>query len=375
MRRVEFKSPAKADVAVLSRNLELWPVLREIVEDWRVVEIETIRSPIGLLDAPRIWRTMRRQDATLGYASMAARIRRSGARVLVAVDQTSEVIEELGRLLPETHQVLIAHGSQRHDILREIHRIRYRDKRVLCVWGQSDADLYREVDENPATCHVVGSLRNSDFLRRNPNLRPTTQGKSLLFVSQYSGRAEEGTTFGGKREEILALVKSHVRRYCLSRDVSLTVALRPPVSAPHAPGQVDAERRHYERVFAGLRLNFTDPSRAYSTYIASDESDVTIGVPTGSLTESFGRGNKVLMIRQTPTSGTYYGFPVDGDWLLTEPDFDEFAARLDKLRKSRREDLAAQWRDAREYVVANAETDAPISIVRDHIARALNGVT
>jgi len=375
MRRVEFKSPAKADVAVLSRNLELWPVLREIVKDWRFVEIETIRSPIGLLDAPRIWRTMRRQGATLGYASMAARIRRSGARVLVAVDQTSEVIEELGRLLPDLHQVLIAHGSQRPEVLRDIHRMKHRDKRVLCVWGVSDADLYRDAVKNPVICHVVGSLRNADFLRRNPNARPTTQGKSLLFVSQYSGQAEESNTSGGKREEILALLKSHVRQYCLSRDVPLTVALRPPVSAPHAPGQVDAERNHYERVFEGLRLNFTNPSESYSTYLASDESDVTIGVPSGALTESFGRGNKVLMIRQKPSSGTYYGFPVDGDWLLTEPDFDEFAARLDKLRNSRREDLAAQWRDAREYVVANAETDAPISIVRDHIARALNRAT
>ncbi|MBM3815906.1 MAG: hypothetical protein ACKOI3_04305, partial [Actinomycetota bacterium] len=374
MRRVEFKSPAKADVAVLSRNLELWPVLREIVEDWRVVEIETIRSPIGLLDAPRIWRTMRRQDATLGYASMAARIRRSGASVLVAVDQTSEVIEELGRLLPDLHQVLIAHGSLRADHL-SMHSITRRENRVLCTWGDSDIEIYRTLGDAAVECRAVGSMRNAGYVRLHPLAKQRSVQHQLLLISQYSGADEEEAESPRKRDQILRTLKSHVRRYCLARDVSLTVALRPPVSAPHAPGQVDAERRHYERVFEGLRLNFTDPSKAYSTYLASDESDVTIGVPSGGLTESFGRGNKVLMIRQTPTSGTYYGFPVEGDWLLTEPDFDEFAARLDKLRNSRREDLAAQWRDAREYVVANAETDAPISIVRDHIARVLNGIT
>jgi len=374
MRRVEFKSPAKADVAVLSRNLELWPVLREIVEGWRVVEIETIRSPIGLLDAPRIWRTMRRQDATLGYASMAARIRRSGASVLVAVDQTSEVIEELGRLLPDLHQVLIAHGSLRADHL-SMHSITRRENRVLCTWGDSDIEIYRTLGDAAVECRAVGSMRNAGYVRLHPLAKQRSVQHQLLLISQYSGADEEEAESPRKRDQILRTLKSHVRRYCLARDVSLTVALRPPVSAPHAPGQVDAERRHYERVFEGLRLNFTDPSKAYSTYLASDESDVTIGVPSGGLTESFGRGNKVLMIRQTPTSGTYYGFPVEGDWLLTEPDFDEFAARLDKLRNSRREDLAAQWRDAREYVVANAETDAPISIVRDHIARVLNGIT
>ncbi|MFM7525815.1 MAG: hypothetical protein ACKO48_04770 [Actinomycetota bacterium] len=374
MRRVEFKSPAKADVAVLSRNLELWPVLREIVEDWRVVEIETIRSPIGLLDAPRIWRTMRRQDATLGYASMAARIHRSGASVLVAVDQTSEVIEELGRLLPDLHQVLIAHGSLRADHL-SMHSITRRENRVLCTWGDSDIEIYRTLGDAAVECRAVGSMRNAGYVRLHPLAKQRSVQHQLLLISQYSGADEEEAESPRKRDQILRTLKSHVRRYCLARDVSLTVALRPPVSAPHAPGQVDAERRHYERVFEGLRLNFTDPSKAYSTYLASDESDVTIGVPSGGLTESFGRGNKVLMIRQTPTSGTYYGFPVEGDWLLTEPDFDEFAARLDKLRNSRREDLATQWRDAREYVVANAETDAPISIVRDHIARVLNGIT
>jgi hypothetical protein len=374
MRRVEFGRPAKADVAVLSRNLELWPVLREIIDGWSVVEVETIRSPIGLLDAPRILRTMRGQGTTLGYASMATRIRRSGAKVLVAVDQTSEVIEELGRLLPETHQVLIAHGSLRADHL-SMHSITRRAGRVLCTWGESDIEIYRTLGDSAVECRAVGSMRNAGYLRLHPLAQRRSVQHQLLLISQYSGADEEEAESPRKRDQILRILKSHVRRYCLSRDVPLTVALRPPVSAPHAPGQVDAERRHYERVFEGLRLGFTDPSKAYSTYLASDESDVTIGVPSGALTESFGRGNKVLMIRQTPTSGTYYGFPVDGDWLLTEPDYEEFATRLDTLRNARREDLAAQWRQAREYVVANAESDTPISLVRDHIARALNRAT
>ena len=101
MRRIELARPAAADVAVLSRNLELWPVLHEVVAGWRVVEIETIQSPVRLLDMPGIVRTMRQQGTSLGYASMASRIRSSGAKVLVAVDQTAEVIEELGRLIPE----------------------------------------------------------------------------------------------------------------------------------------------------------------------------------------------------------------------------------------------------------------------------------
>jgi len=374
MRRIEIAPPPEADVAVLSRNLDLWPVLREIVDGWRVVEVETIQSPIGLLDAPRIWRTMRGKGTSLGYASMAARIHRSGAKVLVAVDQTSEVIEELGRLLPELHQVLIAHGSIRADHL-SMHRITHRENRVFCVWGHSDAEVYRTLGDIAVDCQPVGSLRNAGYVRQYPLHQPRVIHHPVLLVSQYSGADEEQASSTRKRDQILRTLKDHVRRYCVANNLPLTIALRPPASAPHAPRQVDAERRHYERVFDGVRLNFTDPSQAYSTYLASDEADVTIGVPSGALTESFGRGNKVLMIRQTPSTGTYYGFPIEGDWLLTEPTYEEFAARLDKLRAATRADCAAQWQVAREYVVANAETDSPIELVRSQIARALSSAT
>ena len=373
MRRIELARPAAADVAVLSRNLELWPVLREVVAGWRVAEIETIQSPVRLLDMAGIVRTMRQRGTSFGYASMASRIRSSGAKVLVAVDQTAEVIEELGRLIPELSQVLIAHGSQRPEVLRDIHRVAYRDRRLLCVWGQSDVDLYARAVEKPVNCVVVGSLRNADFMRKSQGTLRRSASHMLLFVSQFAGQSEADASDTGKRQQILDLLKDHVGRYCRLNDLKLTVALRPPVSAPHAPGQVDAERRHYERVFEGINLRFTDPSKAYSTYVASDEADVTIGVPSGALTESFGRGNKVLMIRQTPSSGTYYGFPVEGDWLLTEPTYEEFAARLDVLRAANREQCANQWRASREYVVANAESDAPVALVRELIAKALNG--
>jgi len=372
MRRIELARPAAADVAVLSRNLELWPVLHEVVAGWRVVEIETIQSPVRLLDMPGIVRTMRQQGTSLGYASMASRIRSSGAKVLVAVDQTAEVIEELGRLIPELRQVLIAHGSIRADHLA-MHRITRRTNRVLCVWGESDVEVYRSLGGAGTECRAVGSMRNADYLRLHPLPKQRNVRHQLLFISQYSGSEEEKLTSTRKRDEILRTLKDHVSRYCKTNNLPLTVALRPPVSAPHAPGQVDAERRHYERVFEGINLRFTDPSKAYSTYIASDEADVTIGVPSGALTESFGRGNKVLMIRQTPSSGTYYGFPVEGDWLLTEPTYEEFSARLDVLRAANREDCANQWRKGRDYVVANAESDASIALVRELVAKALNG--
>lgn len=132
MRRIESAAAPPADVAVLTRNLELWPVLREVVEGYSVLELETIKTPLNLRDVMRVLRHVVVDKASLGYASMAARLHRSGVKVLLAVDQTAEVVEELGRLLPDLRQVVIAHGSVRAENLAH-HRIRRREQRILCV--------------------------------------------------------------------------------------------------------------------------------------------------------------------------------------------------------------------------------------------------
>lgn len=373
MRRIEFSAAPRADIALLKRNLEFWPVFREIVSGFSTIELETIGSPVNGRDVMQVARDLVARKSTLGYASMAARFRKSGARVLLAADQVWQVADALNELLPSVPQVLVAHGTQRSEIIRDFYKVVARPGRVLCVWGQSDVDLYREASRDGVECRVVGSLRNADYLRLHPLKMDRAIRRNLLFVSQYSGQEEDNPSPTSKRNQILLALKNHLRRYCTDHSVDLTVALRPPVSAPHAANQVSDEIAHYMRVFDGVRLHFTDPSLPYASYLASDESDVTVGVPSGALTESFGRGNKVLMFRQSPESGSYYGFPVEGAWLVTEPTYKQFAERLDFLRERPRAELVAEWREVREYVVANAVSDSPLRIVRDFVTRSVNG--
>jgi hypothetical protein len=373
MRRIEFSAAPRADVALLKRNLEFWPVFREIVSGFSTIELETIGSPVNGRDVAPVVRDLFAKKATLGYASMAARFRKSGARVLLASDQTSQPISELGRLVPMMQQVLIAHGSHRRKHIHDPNRITGRENRVLCVWGQSDIDLQREASVDGVRCRAVGSLRNAGYLRLHPlrEKRPTEH--ELLFISQYAGREEGHSSPTSKRNQVLLLLKSHLRRYCSENSLALTVALRPPISAPHAVNQQTEEKRHYQHLFAGVRLRFTDPTQLYASYRASDEADVTIGVPEGTLTESFGRGNKVLMFGESSAKTSHYEFPLDGPWLVREPIYEQFAERMDYLRGKSRVELAAEWQDARQYVLANAESDAPLAIVRDLISRCVSG--
>ncbi len=375
MRRIEIASVLRADVAVLTRNLELWPVLREVIEGFSVLELETIKTPLNLRDTRRVLRHIIVDKTSIGYASMAARLHRSGVKVLLVVDQTLEVVNELGRILPDLPQILIAHGSQREQVLAEFHRVPHRDNRVLCVWGKSDADIYAKgIGEHQSVyCEPVGSLRNAGYLRLHPLNSARVARVPLLFISQYSGQDEEDTSSTSKRNQILTLIKAHLRRYCIEHHLPLHVALRPPASAILEPKQSLNERRHYEKAFSGVHLSFTDPTDSYASYRASDESDITVGVPTGALTESFARGNKVLMVKQDPNTGSYYGFPVDGDWVLTEPSYEQFATRLDELRSMSRQAVSAKWLREREYMVANADSDAPIQLVQVLIRRAILG--
>jgi surface carbohydrate biosynthesis protein len=372
MSRISVSPTQRADVAVLKRNLELWPVFREVLSGFSVLELETIKTPLNVRDSFRIAKHVIADKASIGYASMAAQLQRSEVKVLLAVDQTSQVVEELGRLLPELRQVVIAHGSIRADSLKG-HLIKRRNHRVLCAWGQADADAYGSVIDEPVDVRAIGSLRNAHHLRQQTLNLDRSARYPLLFISQYSGKEEESSTDDSKRVQILRTLKSHVHKYCQERGCPLLVALRPPVSAPHTPSQRSDEVRHYEGLFSGVQLSFTDSMRAYSSYVASDESDVTIGVPSGALTESFARGNKVLMFRQDPATGGYYGFPLEGPWLLTEPTYEEFAERLDALRSTQREKWAAEWQSEREYMVANAESDRPITMVREMLERAIRG--
>lgn len=372
MGRLNFSRTQRADVAVLKRNLELWPVFRDIVAGHSVLELETIKTPLNVRDVFRIVRYVIVNKASVGYASMAAQLRRSRVKVLLAVDQTSQVVEELGRLLPELRQVVVAHGSIRDGTLHLMKTTR-RHGRVLCVWGQSDVDVYQRVVESPVQCRIVGSLRNADYKRQNMRVTVNSRKYPLLLISQYAGAIEDDLSHASKRVQILGEMKRLTHRYCSERSLPLRVALRPPVSSAVSQEHRDDEIRHYQQMFDGVELSFTNPDLAYSSYLASDESDVTIGVPSGALTESFARGNKVLMFRQDPASGGYYGFPIEGQWLLTEPTYDQFAERLDVLRAMRREDCANSWRAEREYMVANAESDESIKLVRQLIDRAICG--
>ena len=372
--RLKLTSTPRAQVAILAVNLRYWPELLELCDGLQVVVIETQRAPLRISRLRRILQLWRSDYTTLGFAAAAAELEASGAKVLVAIDQSFEAIHQLGQLLPVVPQVLVAHGSIRNENIKRA-GIMHRDHRLLAVWGEQDVLAYSESCEVPVQCIPIGSLRNAVYLKSR-TAPPTAESRHpLLFVSQYSGKRETLDEGNPDRLRTLNLTKRHLARYCRERSIPLRIALRPAVSGDLMPDLHEEEKQHYFQVFESVKISFSDPSVRYSTYWESDCADVTIGVPAGSLTESFARGNKVLMIRQNPISGSYYGFPLDGIWLLTEPTYQEFAQRLDTLREIDLETWANVSTDARCQMIQDGESDRAFWLIREIVLKFVSRST
>lgn len=365
-RRFTLRS-SDSELAALRVNLDYWPQLRELLKGLEYLEIETKNSAIPILGVPRVAvrRTTRQQG--IGWAFIAETIRRSRAHTLIALDSPSEPIAKLGALAPEVSQLLIAHGSLRRETLIRYHQfLRTKHKsRQFFVWGKHDEELVKDLFGPEVDCIPVGSIKNALYQRRQPNGQKLHE---IVLVSKFAGRAKEASgLLHPSRARVINLLTDHLRRYCITKRVAIHVALTAPRLGELPLTHWEEERHYFAEIFSGVKLTFSEPTREFSTYYACDSGDVTVGIPSGSLTESFGRGNKVLMLAQLLHTGDRYGFPFPGPWLTHEPTYGEFESSLSQIRNMSRAQFAIEADNARSLVLENPNSDKAARLVREAV--------
>lgn len=369
MRKLVLK-PKRAEIVGLETNLELWPEIVLLTAGFKTAFVATQKSPIPVSHPIHIAKGIIKDNLSIGWSSIATIIRSTSARAFFSIDIPSEASQMLTRMLPELPQVILAHGSLRAENLLKSHQYLTapNPNRKLLVWGQHDVELIHEVVGSHVQCAVVGSLRNAGYhlMRRASKVRPT-KNNELLLVSQYSPKAELNYSFNETRARVLHMMKQHLSRYCRVHGIPLLIALRPKVSGEVAPGQWEEERRHYREIFWGVDVTFTDPNEKYSTYAASDASNVTIGVPSGSLTESCGRGNKVLMFGAAQAPQSMIAFPHKGLWLVEEPSYEEFSDVLSALRNLTDLQFGEYTSLFIGRMIANAKDSSTVEQIRGHL--------
>ena len=370
-RRLILKQESRG-VAVLQANLDRWPELVEVVEDLNPLIIQTQNSPIPLLGLPRIMLQQLTQRQKFGWASIAEVVRQSGIHTLVAKDSPAEPLEQIGFFAPEITQLLIGHGSLRHETLLRHYQFlaNKHSSRRLLLWGRYDVELIQSVFGSDIDCVPVGSFQNALYMRRwqkSPKLY------EIVYVSKFTGRDREASSAAHPdRSRLFALLKSHLRRYCLENGIEIHIALSPKRHSELSSVHLEEERQYYAEEFSGVPLTFTNPSEKFSTYSASDSAEVTIGIPSGSLTESFGRGNSVLMFGQSPETGSHYGFPYEGPWIVFEPSYQEFASRLSQIRMTSQRQFAAEAEPIRKLILENFDSDKTVNLIREEIQKAIS---
>jgi hypothetical protein len=366
--RLRFSRIQRADVLLLENERSSWPELKFLAQEFRMLELPTSKPAYEMRAFFSILFVAARKSMRPGYAQMGCLAKRSGAKLLLATEGGHrEHIAALNTLMPDLPQVLISHGSIRVDNISSARIHPNNENQLLVAWGEADLDTYKKSKVKPPNIVVAGSLRNSIYWARHRQGKPPLDKIfPISLVSNFADSKEESDS-RPIRSKVLRLMKDNLARYCRERKLPVRILLRPGLSGQPLPGAKEREIQHFKEVFSGVPLSFSDTSKPYVTYLESDQSEVTIGVPSGSLTESFARGNKVLMISQLPSTGDYLGFPRDGLYLLHEPSYKAFAERLDAIRDMSTGGFADKFHLDREYVVANATSDLTAHLILDLI--------
>ena len=304
-------------ISISLTRLKLWPSLR-------------------LLSS--LVRNLRRNPNDLAY--ILAVIEATKAKVVISTDalisaNRTSLLHEIAEKNCRVEVLSVPHGNYTEDSgdgpLRDSKTnqpVHISTRVVLLSIGERDYATYQRWGLRHSEIIPVGSLPNALYQRLNshisqnnlheicviekiPNPEKALQGMVKLQLENY--------------ENLCALL--HI--YLCTRDLSAHIALRPFKNEMYSfDTDMDAVRAWFTARLGG-RCTFTDPSLPFATHLASDHSNVTLGLGSTAVTESMARGNKVLSMW---TDKSPLGLPDNSLMFLRKPTYQEFEKRLDEIR-------------------------------------------
>lgn len=372
--QIRLKKVPRAEVVIL--NLHLSPFVAECMSGIQYLSVD-LKEPIVYLDVKFLMTLLRcRKSVSRLAAWVTAVAYASGSRVVMTMDNFDtnnhhvgepSLLEEISTVSNGTSLLSIQHGQE---LRRNTQSRRSKNVTLLC-WGEWVRDNYPKFGRTEAQFVSVGALVNDLYVR----LRPVTRKENtLLVISTVKDETWWGDG-GGNRQSSYAQLINFVHLYCVSRKLRPVVALT--TDRDHNP-MVDESR--LEREWFNQRLygnvEFSEPrslfgfggslgapgrepryaKERYATYFLCDCSNVTIGMSSTVLWESFARGNKILSVNLSDDD--VYNFPIDGPWSMERPTFAEFAERLEWISNLSDEEWESMSIVAREYLVRDSSKES-----------------
>ena len=388
LKQIRPRKVPRADIVVL--NLHLSPFVEDCVHGFNYLSLD-LKNPIIYFDLRFLSALVRANRKVSRLAAwIIAVTQASGSHVILTMDNfdtnnhhggSATLLEEISTVCEGIHLLSIQHGQE---LRRLIPTSSTKDVTLLC-WGDWVRDNFPRFGRKEAKYVTVGALVNDQYLRVRPTVSKQNQ---LLIISTVKDETWWGDG-GGERQYGYGTLIDYIKRYCATQNIRPIVALT--IDRDHDPtvNEAQLEREWFTKRFGG-DIQFSEPrslfgsggplgfpARAprytkerYATYFLSDCSEVTIGMSSTVLWESFARGNKILSVN--PTDNETYNFPVDGPWSLQKPSYEEFSSRLEWLLQLEADQWEAISRDPRGYLVDLSEPGSVSGRISEEIQKCID---
>ena len=344
-RRYIWDKTPKTSILVL--NLHLSRFLEPAISGLNYVSIDLAAPVVYLRGRFLIHLVVALRKHNRMVAWLIALAKSSGCKVILAMDNFNVghhnkkgtlLLDELAKSLSDVSVIVVQHGQE---LRRRTQDSDSSNVTMLC-WGNWTAENFPKFGRSESSYKVVGPL--VDGLYRAARPETVTKDIDVTLVSTVKDESWWGTDVGERRagyENLIAYFKKFVLKHQIRYYVALTIDRDTYQGSP----EPELERNWFvERL--GDQVNFSDPTaflgskdllsahqplprytkERYSTYYLCDRSQVTLGMSSTVLWESFGRGNKILSVNMTQNE--IYDFPIVGPWSLRCPTFEEFESSL-----------------------------------------------
>lgn len=385
--QIRPRTVPRADVVVL--NLHLSPFVEDCIQGFNYLSLD-LKNPIVYFDLRFLSALVRVSRKVSRLAAWVAAVAHaSGSHVILTMDNfdtnnhhdgSATLLEEISTVCEGIHLLSIQHGQE----LRRLVPTNSTKAVTLLCWGEWVRDNFPRFGRKEARYVTVGALVNDQYLRIRPKASKENQ---LLVISTVKDETwwDDG---GGERQNGYGQLIDYIRRYCATQNIRPIVALT--IDRDHDPtvNEAQLEQEWFTKRFGG-DVQFSEPrslfgsggplgfpARApryakerYATYFLSDCSEVTIGMSSTVLWESFARGNKVLSVNLTDNMA--YNFPVDGPWSLQNPSYEEFSSRLKWLLQLGSDQWDALAKSARDHLVDSSEPGSVSRRIGEEIQKCI----
>lgn len=296
------------------------------------------------------------------------------------VNRDRTLFDEVSSQIPKLKILSVQHGQE----LRRLPVGRPKKNVTLLCWGEWSARNFPRFGRNESHFVTVGAL--TDGLYRSVRPQNIAKNVRICLVSTVKGKDWWGDTKWERRDGYETLV-NHLAQFAESNGHTVHVALTVDRDQ-YGPTDAESERRWFlERL--GPTIQFTEPSlmsgdaavsfagrhepqhlkERYASYYLSDRSEITIGMSSSVLWESFGRGNKMLAVNQTDNE--VYDFPIDGFWSLRRPSYLEFAERMNLILNMPQDVWFVKTQVAQRELVDYREESPPAVVINQMLREAV----